>query len=422
MSKHASRLFRSRAARTILVAASALALTGGSASVAAAARVPAGHIARSGDGDVRRACAVTHRQGMMSCMALVRTDLRPQPSVRGAVPVGFGYGPADLRGAYNLPFGGPAGEIVAVVDAYNDPTAVPDFNAYRAAWGLPACNAANGAGCLTVVNQNGAAAPLPPLAGATGWATEEALDVDMVAAVCPNCHVFLVEANAATTVALGTAVNSAVNAVKARFVSNSYGEADNNQDAVDDAMYYMHPGIVVTASAGDDGYGVSYPAASQFVVSAGGTTLTRGGGGARGWTETVWPGTGSGCSAFEAKPAWQHDPACAKRTDNDAAAVADPNNGVAVFDTYDEAGWVEVGGTSVSSPVIASVFALAGPIPAGKFGAQLLYAAAPAGLYDIVAGNNGVCVPPAANAYFCTAQVGYDGPTGLGTPNGLGAF
>jgi subtilase family serine protease len=183
----------------------------------------------------------------------------------------------------------------------------------------------------------------------------------MVSAICPNCHILLVEANSATTASLGTAVDTAVSE-GAKYVSNSYGGPESAADPSFDSQYYQHSGVAVTASAGDSGYGVSYPAASQYVTAVGGTALTTAAN-SRGWTESAWgssaggEGTGSGCSADDAKPAWQTDTGCARRTDNDVAADADPNTGVAIYDSYDQNGWLEVGGTSAASPIIASVFA-----------------------------------------------------------------
>jgi hypothetical protein len=372
----------------------------------------------------QRACPVTTRRNQMACMVLVRTrPSAPRAAGRdvaspGAAPVGDGYGPSSLQSAYKLPSAtAGAGQTVAVVDAYDDPDAAADLAAYRAAWGLPAC----GAGCFSKVNQNGQASPLPAASGSTGWATEESLDIDMVSAICPKCHIILVEASSPGTASLGTGVNSAVR-LGADFVSNSYGGNESSSDAAYDTEYYEHPGVAVTASAGDDGYGVSYPAASQYVTSVGGTSLTTAPN-ARGWTESAWgsssggEGTGSGCSADDAKPSWQKDTGCAKRTDNDVAAVADPSTGVAIYDTYDGGGWLEVGGTSAAAPIIAATFALAGTPAAGTFPSSYLYQHA-ASLFDVTTGTNGSC----ATAYLCHAETGYDGPTGLGTPDGVAAF
>jgi subtilase family serine protease len=145
----------------------------------------------------------------------------------------------------------------------------------------------------------------------------------------------------------------------AKYVSNSYGGGDSSSDSSFDTACYKHKGVAVTASAGDNGYGVEYPAASRFVVVVGGAsrqTSTN----AMGWIETIWSGTGSGCPQFDAKPKWQLDAGCTKRTNNDVAAVANPDTGVAIYDSYDLGGWLEVGATSASSPIVASVYALAG--------------------------------------------------------------
>jgi len=358
----------------------------------------------------------------MACMALIRTSVGAPQSAFGpdAAPVGVGYGPSSLQSAYKLASAAASaggGQTVAVVDAFDDPAAASDLAVYRSDWGLPAC----GAGCFEKVNENGLASPLPAASGSSGWATEESLDLDMVSAMCPKCHIILVEATTPDTTDLGTGVNAAVS-LGARYVSNSYGGSESSSDPTFDADYYKHAGVAVTASAGDNGYGVSYPAASQYVTSVGGTSLTQASN-ARGWTETVWgsssggEGTGSGCSADDAKPAWQADTGCARRTDNDVAADADPNTGVAVYDTYDQGGWLEVGGTSASSPLIAAVFALAGTPAAGTYPASYLYQHA-ASLFDVTSGADGSC----GGSYLCTAKPGYDGPTGLGTPDGTAAF
>jgi subtilase family serine protease len=351
----------------------------------------------------------------MACLVLIRTNIRQHRQLGigpDAIPAGVGYGPSDLQSAYSLPSStAGAGQTVAIVDAFDYPTAAADLAVYRSAAGLPAC----GTGCFSKVNQNGQASPLPPSAGTTGWDVEESLDLDMVSAICPLCHIILVEATSPTTQNLGTAVNSAVN-LGAKFVSNSYGGSESTSDPNFDSSFYNHPGVAVTASAGDSGFGVEYPAASQFVTAVGGTSLSRAAN-ARGWSETVWNGTGSGCSADDAKPSWQTDTGCARRTNTDVSAVADPNTGVAVYNTFSQAGWLEVGGTSASSPIIASVFALAGTPAAGTYPSSYIYRHT-SNLFDVTSGSNGSCSP----AYLCTGEAGYDGPTGWGTPNGTAAF
>ncbi|QUQ68111.1 S53 family peptidase [Kutzneria sp. CA-103260] len=342
------------------------------------------------------------------CFAVYRA---PHAFGPNATPTGFG--PADLRSAYKLPSTGGAGQTIAIVDAYDNPNAETDLASYRQQFGLPACTTANG--CFKKVNQRGAASPLPE--GDPGWGVEISLDLDMVSAACPDCHIVLVEADSATSANLGAAEDTAA-ASGASAVSNSYGSGEYNGMDVD-ARHYQHPGVAILASSGDSGFQpASFPASLPNVIAVGGTSLVKADN-ARGWTETAWSGAGSGCSAWIAKPAWQHDANCGMRTVSDVSAVADPNTGLAVYDTYGlgtQAGWILVGGTSASSPFIAGVIGLAGN--GGQLGdASSLYTHADK-LFDVVGGSNGYC----GEDYLCTGLTGYDAPTGLGTPNGIGAF
>ena len=327
-----------------------------------------------------------------------------------------GFTPTTLQHAYHLKASRGSGRTVAIVDAYDDPNAESDLATYRSTYGLPACTTANG--CFRKVGQNGGTSY--PAADA-GWAAEISLDLDMVSAICPNCHILLAEASSSELSDLGAAVNRAVS-LGARFVSNSYGGDESASDIGYDSKFFNHPGVAITVSAGDSGYGVSYPAASRYVTAVGGTSL-KPGSNSRGWTETVWGGgsgggTGSGCSADDAKPTWQKDTGCTRRTIADVAAVADPDTGVAVYDTYQANGWAVYGGTSVASPIIAAVYALAGTPARGSYPASYPYAHASSELNHVTSGSNGSCSP----AYLCTAGPGYNGPTGLGTPNGYTAF
>jgi subtilase family serine protease len=348
----------------------------------------------------------------MRCLSLVRTGIT---SLANATPrqVPPGYGPARLRAAYGLPSSAGSGQTVAIVDAYDDPAAAANLATYRSHYKLPPCTTASG--CFRKINEHGKASPLPAASGSTGWATEESLDIDMVSAICPRCHIILVEADSADMSDLGTGVNSAVS-LGAKFISNSYGGSEYASETTDDSAYFNHPGVAITVSAGDSGFGPSFPAVSRYVTSVGGTSLISASG-SRSWTEAVWSGSGSGCSAYEAKPAWQADTGCLNRTDNDVAAVADPDTGVAVYDTYDQGGWLELGGTSVSSPIIAGVYALAGAPAAGTYPSRYPYLHT-SSLYDVVSGNDGSCSP----SYLCTAAAGFNGPTGWGTPHGVAAF
>ncbi|MEV5983439.1 putative Ig domain-containing protein [Streptomyces sp. NPDC052051] len=358
----------------------------------------------------------TPSAGHASCFAQRRTDIRQRLASELAVATPSGLSPANLHSAYNLPATGGSGLTVAVVDAYNDPNAESDLATYRSTYGLSACTKANG--CFKQVSQTGSTTSLP--ANDSGWAGEEALDIDMVSAVCPNCNIILVEANSPTDANLGAAENEAV-ALGAKFVSNSWGGSESSSQTSSDTQYFKHPGVAVTVSSGDSGYGAEWPATSQYVTAVGGTALTTSSN-SRGWNETVWKtnsteGTGSGCSAYDAKPSWQTDTGCAKRMEADVSAVADPATGVAVYDTYGGSGWAVYGGTSASAPIVAGVYALAGTPGSADYPAQYPYAHT-ANLNDVTSGNNGSC----STSYYCTAGAGYDGPTGWGTPNGTAAF
>jgi hypothetical protein len=349
---------------------------------------------------------------MATCFAMRRSDSGVHHFLATPNAIPNGYGPSSLAAAYKLSASGGAGQTVAIVDAMDDPNAESDLATYRSQFGLPACTTANG--CFRKVNESGQASPLP--ASDAGWAGEISLDVDMVSAICPNCRILLVEATSATIQDLGTSVNTAVS-MGAKYVSNSYGGAENGSEASSDSSFYHHAGVAVTASTGDGGFGVSYPASSPFVTAVGGTSLTTAGN-SRGWSETAWNGAGSGCSSSESKPSFQNvTTGCANRANADVSAVADPNTGVAVFQTFGASGWQVYGGTSVSSPIIASVYALAGTPGASDTPAAYPYSHA-ANLFDVTSGSNGTCSP----AVLCTAGAGWDGPTGLGTPNGIAAF
>jgi hypothetical protein len=318
--------------------------------------------------------------------------------------VGGGFSPADLQSAYKLPTSGGAGQTVAIVDAFDDPTAESDLNVYREHYGLSPCTAANG--CFGKIDQAGGTA-YP--SSNTGWAQEISIDLDMVSAACPNCKILLVEATDNSFGNLTTAVNAAA-AFGATEISNSWlGEEFSGEESFDPA--FRHPGIPITVASGDHGYGPSFPASSKYVISVGGTSLSPAGN-SRGWSEEAWGGTGGGCSLYEEKPTWQVDSGCAGRTENDVAAVANPETPVSIYDSFNSPGWMFFGGTSVATPIVAAAEALSDgysrSLAAGTFYQN------PTNLFDIVSGSNGACSP----AYLCQAVGGYDGPTGFGTPDG----
>lgn len=355
-----------------------------------------------GEADVN-VCSAAVAPGFMRCLARVRTDNQLSPNLGN----NGGYDPAYLQSAYNAPSASRgSGRTIAIVDAYDSPTAEADLAYYRSQFGLSACTTANG--CFKKVDQKGGRS-YP--AYDPGWALEIALDIDMASAICPNCKILLVEATDAYGTNLLAAEQRAVS-MGASVISNSWGGDEFFGEGSYESVFNQ-PNIPITVSSGDDGYGVEWPAASPYVIAVGGTTLNQATNtGTRNATETVWSGAGSGCSAYDAKPAWQSD-GCATRMVADVSAVADPNTGVRV---RSRGQWYVVGGTSAAAPIVAGMYALAAT-PTGGAGAYLYSHSA--SLNDITSGSNGSCAP---NTYRCTGVAGYDGPTGLGTPNDITAF
>ncbi len=336
------------------------------------------------------------------------------PNLEGSGELG-GLSPSDLRSAYKISTTGGSGQTVAIVDAYDDPNAEADLKAYRSHYGLSECTKANG--CFKRVNQKGEEANYPKKT-IESWGLEMSLDLDMVSAMCQECHILLVEATNSETVNLDAAENEAATweetgtKKKATEITDSWGTPEHSEETSEDS-YFNHPGIPITVSSGDSGYGVSYPSASQYVISVGGTTLKKATS-SRGWEETVWKGAGSGCSAYEPKPSWQTDPDCAKRTDADVSAVASNESPVSVYDTYEERpeedGWLNVWGTSASAPIVAAIEAHSSSMVREQR-AEAFYRHV---LFDVSKGNNA----EKCGGYLCNGEEGYDGPTGWGTPDG----
>jgi hypothetical protein len=450
-------------------------------------------LARTRYGTVRAACPPA-RLGYDSCDALELVpatsstpDARPYVSAAGAYSTGpaGGLTPADLASAYGLsPSASGTGQTVAIVDAFNDPDIEEDLGTFDTHYGLAECTSSNG--CFKKVNQKGKASPLPK--GESGWGVEISLDVETVHSVCPSCKVLLIEASEPSGSDLAAAANEAVT-LGATEISNSYGgEELGTTTSEEDA--YNHPGVVITASAGDQGWDnwddysacaedpelecekfsgePNVPAALTSVVAVGGTSLVLNSAGAREaeyvWNDSGRPSnpkeafvfegfkqynaTGGGCSTLFQAPSWQttasgwSSTGCGtKRLDNDISADADPYTGFDIYDSYGSEGWETIGGTSLSSPLVAGIYALAGGAGGVSYPAQTLYEhLGQSSLFDVTQGGSGYCdaesnTPcgePAVNTKYgdidcegttaCDAAAGFDGPSGVGTPNGLGAF
>jgi subtilase family serine protease len=352
----------------------------------AATALPGGDAATALPG-AQLACNPIVASGTASCSVAI--NVNAGAVANGNLPAALvpGLHPSDVQNAYALPIS-QAGGLIAIVDAYDDPAAESDLTIYRSTFGLPGCTSSNG--CFTKVNERGSQSGYPT--ADSGWSQEISIDLDMVSAACPRCSILLVEADSASLQDLGASVNEAV-ALGARVVSNSYYAAEWNGETAADA-FFRHSGIPITVSSGDQIW-PTYPAASPYVTSVGGTSLA---GSANAWNETAWKYTGHGCSAYEPMPGWQSGFSdCTTRSTVDVAAAADPQNGVAMFDTQ-AGGWLVAGGTSVGAPIVAAAYALAG----NSVPASFPYNHA-GDLHEIGAVRYGLY-------------------TGLGSPNGLGAF
>jgi hypothetical protein len=346
----------------------------------------------------------------------VRSASAATPATKGKPPAG--WGPRPIEAAYKLPIGRDSHALVAVVEAFDTPKLETYLNVYRRQFGLGPCTVANG--CFRKVGQSGSARHLPPSGVLSGWDLEATLDVDMVSAACPTCRILVVEANGQNLGQLAAAEDTAVR-LGAVAISNSYGVRETGYSQ-SFAKAYDHPGRTIVVSAGDFGYtAASFPANLATVTAVGGTQLFRAKD-KRAWSEAVWnfgEAGASGCSAYVAKPSWQHDKHCQGRTVADVSAIA---LNLAIYNK-DWGGWGLVGGTSASSPVIAGIYGLAGNATKVKPGYEYAHAKA---LFDVTKGNNdwfaGSNGAACGYDYLCVAKKGYDAPTGLGTPDGIGAF
>jgi len=312
-----------------------------------------------------------------------------------------GLSPATIKSAYGFSTSTTAGTgtTIAIVDAYDDPTAEADLGVFSSQYGLPPCTSANG--CFTKVNQTGGTRY--PKANA-GWALEISLDVQWAHAIAPGAKILLVEASSNSFTNLLAAEDYA--AANAQYVSNSWGGAEFSGESAYDS-HFVHVGTSFFVSSGDAGTPAEYPSASPNVISVGGTTLHFSGGTYS--SETGWSDSGGGCSAYESATSAQSPFSssgqvnCAgKRATPDVSLDADPNSGVSVYDSTrysGQKGWWTVGGTSASSPMIAARAAVAGVVvnSAYVYGNSTTFR-------DITSGNNGAsCLP------------GYDLVTGRGS-------
>jgi len=355
------------------------------------------------------------------CLAIGLKDTSRAPrSEAGPYGSVMGFGPAQLQSAYNIENAAKndKGGLVAVVEAGGDPALDHDLGVYRKQFGLPRCDIRNG--CLRIENQYGKIRPHPPVID--GWLAEQSLDVDMVSANCPHCRILVVEASTSLGIAERTAARAHPIAI-----SNSWGGSEFQGEKPSEHRLFDHPGIAITASSGDGGYGVIFPSAANTVTAVGGTSLYKASN-SRGWSETVWEGSGAGCSQYIPETTWQAPieeklGGCSKRIVADVAYIADPNTGVAVYESLpgdgEPPGWQVWGGTSVGSPAIAAIYALSGDT--SGYPASIAYAN-PTDLYNVTSGTDSPSDQCAPYYYLCNGEVGYNGPTGLGTPNGLGAF
>jgi Subtilase family len=400
---------------------------------------------------VRRLCPTAHNPNRMECFAMVRTDVVPvvqiAPDARTDAercPFTEGYCPNDLQAAYDLPsLREGKDKVVAIVDAYGYSHAASDLAYFRKTMGLKACDTQTK--CLRIVNQEGKTSPLPhEPPPSDDWRGEDSLDLDMVSGICPNCKIIFVEANDNSTSNLYTGVKTA-GSLGVKYIGVSWGGSPEGPDS----PIFDQNGVVISAAAGDNGGGGRYgggpiqPCTYTYVICVGGTHLVHAKN-KRGWSETVWNdwtfdecgsgspcgATGSACSTKIAKPSWQTDKGCKMRSAADTSATASLRAPVIVYNSEIESCspsqcfWL-FGGTSASTQIIAAVFALAGNA-ASQNGGSYFWKHHSGHVNNVTVGNNldpalGVTCASSVK-YICTARVGFNGPTGWGTPEGLGAF
>jgi hypothetical protein len=333
--------------------------------------------------------------------------------------------PAQMQTAYgvsgitfNGTAGNGAGQTIAIVDAYNDPTISTDANTFSSEFGLPLFNSAGGP-TFRVLNENGGTS-LPSNASAGTWDVEESLDVEWVHSIAPGANIILYEANSNSNADLYQAVATAADASGVSVVSMSFGSGEYSGETSTDSTFVTpngHQGVTFLASSGDNGTPAGYPAFSPNVVAVGGTSLYVDASGNY-QSESAWSGSGGGISQLESQPSYQtgnvNGTSSTRRTVPDVSMEADPNTGVYVLDSYN-GGWMEVGGTSLSCPMWAGLIGIADQGRVANSETTLdgpsqtlptLYSLPSSDFHDVTTGNNGTY----------SATTGYDLVTGRGTP------
>jgi subtilase family serine protease len=334
-----------------------------------------------------------------------------------------GLFPVQIKAAYGfnkVPNQG-QGQTIGIVDAFDNPNAESDLQIYDAQFHLPMCTTNNG--CFTKIKVGSPT-------GDTGWGLEIALDIQQAHSLAPAAKILLVEANSNSFDDLLAAVDVARMNGATQISMSWRGSEDSSELGFN--SYFNHPGVTFMASTGDNGHGVGYPAASPYVVAVGGTSLvlstplppanplqTNYG------NETAWSGSGGGISTIQPGQSYQNGvfTGCGSsghRCVPDISSDANPNTGVPVYDTYGYSQWIQVGGTSLSSPDWSAIFAVAnssraaagkGPLQQAITDLYSFYNSTHyTDFHDITSGTNGGC------GAQCTAAVGYDLVTGIGSP------
>ena len=336
----------------------------------------------------------------------------------GGLGPGGGMTPNQLRAFYGVPNSATTGNgVIAIVDAYDYPTALTDFNTFSSQFGLPLEGSASVTASTNKVFQVVYASGKKPQ-GNGGWNQEAALDIEWAHAMAPYAKIVLVEANSSSNADLYAAVDIAAKIANVQQVSMSWGGSEYRTETSYDS-HFNKTGPIFFASEGDSGGKVIYPSCSQYVVAAGGTSVATNGSGI--WTgESAWSSGGGGTSAYVAKPSWQANVTgtVVRRSVPDLSSDADPNTGVAVYDStayQGYKGWMVFGGTSVSSPCLAGMLNATGKTYTSTtaFLSNLYsdFKNTPSVFRDITTGSNGFAAGP-----------GWDFATGVGTPTGTGSF